>query len=294
MRVLVLGVTGMLGHASFRILGESPQHEIWGTLRNDDARRYFPEAHQSRLVSGVDVLEQDVLAATLGRVAPDVVVNCVGLIKQMPDANDPLVALPINAMLPHRLARLCESLGARVIHIGTDCVFSGRRGMYRESDVSDADDIYGKSKSIGDLCDLPHAVTLRTSMIGHELSSAHSLVEWFLSQPDKVHGYTRAIFSGLPTVELARVIRDRVLPRPELHGLYHVSARPISKFALLTLVAEIYGKKIEISPDESVVIDRSLDSERFTSATGYIASEWPELVRLMHRYRSLRMEPPHV
>jgi dTDP-4-dehydrorhamnose reductase len=166
--------------------------------------------------------------------------------------------------------------------------------MYRESDASDADDIYGKSKSIGDLCDLPHAVTLRTSMIGHELSSAHSLVEWFLSQPDKVHGYTRAIFSGLPTVELARVIRDRVLPRPELQGLYHVSARPISKFALLTLVAEVYGKKVEISPDESVVIDRSLDSERFTRATGYVAPEWPELVRLMHRYRPLRMEPPHV
>jgi dTDP-4-dehydrorhamnose reductase len=282
-RVLVMGVTGMLGHASYRVFGESAQLEVWGTLRADESRRYFSQADQARLVSGVDVLDEDLLAGTLERIAPDVVVNCVGLIKQMPGTDDPLVALPINAMLPHRLARQCASRGARVVHISTDCVFSGRKGMYSESDASDAEDLYGRSKYIGELGNQSNAITLRTSMIGHELNSKHSLVEWFLSQTGRIHGYTRAIFSGLPTVELARLVRDRVLPRADLHGVYHVSAKPISKFALLNLVAAAYGKKIEISPDASVVIDRSLDSSRFSNATGYVAPEWPELIQSMHR-----------
>jgi dTDP-4-dehydrorhamnose reductase len=283
---LVLGATGLLGSAVFRVFSESDRYETWGTMRADEARRHFPESARSRLISGLDVLDQQALARTLAQVAPDVVLNCVGLIKQLAAANDPLVVLPINAMLPHRLAQICETLRARLIHFSTDCVFSGRKGMYSESDISDAEDLYGKSKFIGELHDAPNAVTLRTSMIGHELSSRHSLVEWFLSQQGRVNGFTRAIFSGLPTVELARVLRDRVLPHAALHGLYHVSARPISKYALLTLVANTYGKRIEIVPDEHVVIDRSLDSTRFAEATGYVAPDWPTLVKLMHEYRS--------
>lgn len=284
-RVLVLGVTGMLGNAVFRVFSADTAHEAWGTLRSNAALRHFPHNSHPRLLCGVDVLDHDALVATLARVRPEVVINCVGLIKQIADAQDPLTALPINAMLPHRLARLCELAGARLIHVSTDCVFSGRTGNYLESDLSDAEDLYGKSKYIGELHDVPHAVTLRTSIIGHELGSNHALVDWFLSQQGRVKGYTKAVFSGLPTVELARVMKDFVVPHPRINGLYHVAAEPIAKGDLLHLVAAQYGKQIEILADDTLVIDRSLNGARFSDQTGYVAPAWPELVRRMHADR---------
>ncbi len=275
----------MLGSAVFRMFDACSDVEVWGTLRNGVALGFFSEDSRARLLTGVDVLSQDTLVSLLAKVRPSVVINCVGLIKQLADAKDPLTALPINAMLPHRLARLCELGGARLIHVSTDCVFSGRKGMYLESDPSDAEDLYGKSKYIGELHELPHAITLRTSIIGHELGSSHALVDWFLSQHGSVRGFTRAIFSGLPTVELARVMKDFVIPHPQLNGLYHVAAAPIDKFRLLSLVAAQYGKSIEIRPDDALVIDRSLEGSRFRAATGYVAPDWVELVRRMHEQR---------
>lgn len=284
-RVLVLGVTGMLGNAVFRVFSADAGHETWGTLRSAAALRNFPLQTHERLLIGVDALDQDALTAAFSRVRPDVVINCVGLIKHLADAKDPLTALPINAMLPHRLARLCELIGARLIHVSTDCVFSGRKGDYLESDTSDAEDLYGKSKYIGELHDLPHAITLRTSIIGHELGSSHALVDWFLCQQGSVKGFTKAIFSGLPTVELARVMKDFVVPHLSLNGLYHVAAEPIAKFDLLGLVASEYGKQIDIRPDDALVIDRSLNGSRFREATGYVAPGWPELIRRMNTDR---------
>lgn len=281
-RVLVLGVTGMLGSAVYRVFSADPAHETWGTLRNRGALRHFPLQAHEHLLSGVDVLDTDALASVMSKIRPDVVINCVGLIKQLSDASDPLTALPINAMLPHRLTRLCSLLGARLIHVSTDCVFSGRKGSYSEADVSDAEDLYGKSKYIGEVHDAAHVVTLRTSIIGHELASAYALVDWFLSQQREVKGFTRAVFSGLPTVELAQVMKDFVLPHPELKGLYHVAAEPISKYDLLRLVAIQYGKTTAIQPDSSLAIDRSLDGSRFQEATGYVAPAWSELVRQMY------------
>ncbi|BCQ64591.1 dTDP-4-dehydrorhamnose reductase [Pseudomonas sp. NFPP10] len=285
MKVLVLGITGMLGSTVFKVFSQDPQHEVWGTVRSLSALRHSSVADLSRVLSGVDVLDQDALTAAMLRVRPDVVINCVGLIKQLADAKDPLTALPINAMLPHRLAKLCALSGARLLHVSTDCVFSGRKGGYLETDVSDAEDLYGKSKYIGELHEEPHAITLRTSIIGHELSSDHSLVDWFLSQQGSVRGFSRAIFSGLPTVELARVMKDYVLPHPQLNGLYHVAAEPIAKSDLLALIARQYEKTIDIHPDAKLVIDRSLNSERFTHATGYKAPSWPQLIELMHANR---------
>lgn len=285
MKILVLGVTGMLGNAVFRVFSADPAHETWGTLRGQAGLRHFAQPSHGRLISGVDVLDQDALVAVLGKVRPNVVINCVGLIKQLADAKDPLTALPINAMLPHRLARLCNLAGARLIHVSTDCVFAGRKGNYVESDLSDAEDLYGKSKYIGELHDAPNAITLRTSIIGHELDSNHALIDWFLAQEGSVRGFGKAIFSGLPTVELARVMKDFVLTNPALSGLYHVAADPIAKLELLQLVASRYGKQIEIRPDDALVIDRSLDGSRFREATGYVAPDWPELIRRMHADR---------
>jgi dTDP-4-dehydrorhamnose reductase len=178
---------------------------------------------------------------------------------------------------------MCALAGARLIHMSTDCVFDGQQGRYTEADVSNAQDLYGRSKFLGEV-DYPHAVTLRTSIIGHELGSHHGLVDWFLSQKQGVKGFSRAVFSGLPTVELARVMRDYVIPNPGLRGVYHVSAEPIDKYSLLKILAEVYGKNIPIEPDDKLVIDRSLDSTRFRQATGYRPPTWPELVRRMHQF----------
>jgi dTDP-4-dehydrorhamnose reductase len=231
----------------------------------------------------VDVENTDSLTRLFAIERPDVVINCVGVVKQLDSANDPLVAVPINSLLPHRLARLCAVAGSRFIHVSTDCVFSGSKGLYTESDVADARDLYGLSKYLGEV-DYPNAVTLRTSIVGHELGSAHGLVGWFLAQEGPVKGFTRAIFSGLPTVELARVIRDFVLPQPQMHGVYHVSAEPIAKYDLLRLVADVYGRDVQITPDDKLAIDRSLNSSRFRQLTGYAPPTWPELVRTMHQF----------
>jgi dTDP-4-dehydrorhamnose reductase len=282
-RVLVLGASGMLGNAVVRVFSESANFEVFGSLRTSATLRNFPSEMALKFVVGYDLENHDNLVALFERVQPHVVVNCVGLVKQLAQADDPLQALPINSLLPHRLARLCSVANARLIHMSTDCVFSGSRGNYGESDHCDATDLYGRSKLLGEV-DYPNAVTLRTSIIGHELNGSRSLINWFLSQNGVAKGFKKAIFSGLPTVEIACLIRDYVIPFPELRGLYHVSANPINKFDLLSLVAETYGKTIEIQADESFIIDRSLDSTRFRTATGFSPAPWPELVRRMHEF----------
>jgi dTDP-4-dehydrorhamnose reductase len=284
MKILVLGASGMLGNAVFRLLGCSPGLTVTGTVRGEAARRHFPADLAGRLISGIDVEHHDSIVRAFAAARPDAVVNCVGLVKQLADANDPLQAVPLNTLLPHRLAALCAAGGARLVHVSTDCVFSGKAGGYTEADVPDAYDLYGRTKLLGEVVDRPHAITLRTSIIGRELDGSRSLVGWFLAQRGPVAGYRRAVFSGLPTVELATVVRDVVLPRPDLSGLYHVAAAAIDKHALLQLIAEAYGHRIEIVPRDEPVIDRSLDATRFREATGYVAPPWPELIRRMHAF----------
>lgn len=283
MKVLILGASGMLGNAMLRVFGQSEGFEAVGSVRSERALGLLSEALHGRVVSGVDVENIDSLTRLFARVRPNLVINCIGVVKQLAEADDPLVVIPLNALLPHRLAHLCDVAGARFIHISTDCVFSGDKGMYTEADTCDAKDLYGQSKYLGEV-DYPNAITLRTSIIGHELAGVQSLVGWFLSQKGSVLGFRRAVFSGLPTVELARVIRDHVIPHPELHGLYHVSANPINKFDLLSMVARAYEKKIDIVPDDKLIIDRSLDSSRFREVTGYKPPNWLELVRRMREF----------
>jgi dTDP-4-dehydrorhamnose reductase len=280
MRVLVIGGSGMLGHTAYRVFAASPGIEAFATLRSDAARRHFPAELQDGLISGTDVLDTDALTNVMARIRPDIVMNCVGLVKQLASAKDPLSALPINAIFPHRLARLCALLGARMVHVSTDCVFRGDRGMYKENDFADADDLYGRSKLLGEV-DAANAITLRTSIIGRELGGSHALVDWFLSQRGRVRGFTRAVFSGLTTDELTRVVLHHILPRPDLTGLWQVSVAPITKHDLLGLLRDAYGLDTEIVPDASLVLDRSLDSTRFRAATGYVPPEWPAMIAAM-------------
>lgn len=284
MRILVLGASGMLGNAMLRVLSENADHEVHGTARSATVKKHFASPLAEKIIVGVDVENADSLVRVFNELRPEVVINCIGLVKQLAEADDPLAALPINALLPHRLARLCGLLGARLVHVSTDCVFNGAKGNYAESDPPDAKDLYGMSKYLGEVA-YPHTITLRTSIIGHEIGGNHGLVGWFLAQQGQVKGYRKAIFSGLPTVELSRVVRDFVLVRPALCGLYHVAAAPIAKYDLLQLVASAYGKKIDIEPDDRVSIDRSLDASRFREATSYVAPSWPELVVRMRDFK---------
>lgn len=284
MRVLVLGASGMLGNAVMRFFAKSKGFDVVGSVRSFSVKPNVPFSFAEKMIVGHDLMNHDHLMDLYIRARPNIVINCVGLVKQLHQANDPLEAIPINGLLPHRLVRLCDLSKSRLIHISTDCVFSGSKGSYRESDLPDAIDLYGRTKLLGEV-DSPNAITLRTSIIGHELHGSRSLINWFLSQEGKVKGYTKAIFSGLPTVEVARIIRDFVVPNTRLRGLYHLSAQPISKYELLKTVASVYEKSIILVPDESVVIDRSLDSSLFRSETGYNPEQWPELIRRMHQFQ---------
>jgi dTDP-4-dehydrorhamnose reductase len=275
----------MLGHVVFRWFARSAAFRTLGTLRSDAT----PTALQgclgasATLVRGIDVLDIPRLELLIRDFKPLAVINCIGLVKQLGAAQDPLQAVPINALLPHQLARICAITGSRLVHIGTDCVFSGLAGSYREGDLPDPVDLYGRTKLVGEP-DASHVVTLRSSLVGPELGTRHGLLSWFLNAPGPVKGYARAVFSGLPTVEVAQVIEQHILPNPSLSGIYHLASEPIDKHAFLGLVAREYGIPTRIESDETVVIDRSLDASRFRAATGYTPPAWPELVRRMRAF----------
>lgn len=279
-RILIIGAGGMLGHKLYQVLRE--RYSVRATVRGsveDYGRFGFFELDE--LIGGVDVQNFEKVEQAVAAVAPDVVINAVGVIKQLATAKDPIVSLTINSIFPHRLTALCGIAGARLITMSTDCIFNGRKGGYTEADVSDAEDLYGRSKYLGEVSN-EHSLTLRTSIIGHELGTAHSLVDWFLgNRGGKVKGFRRAIYSGFPTIVMARLIGDLIERHPGLSGLYQVSSEPINKYDLLCLIRDAYGVDIEIEPDDDFVLDRSLDSTRFRAATGFVPQPWPELVHEM-------------
>lgn len=286
-RVLVLGSTGMLGSAIFRVLHADPAMEVFGTMREPSGVMYFAPELRSSLIPNIQVESEAGILTAFSTCKPDIVINCIGIIKQLPSSKDYIECLSINSTLPHRLAKFCSIVGARFVHFSTDCVFSGAKGQYREDDYPDADDLYGRTKLLGEVsCE--NAVTLRTSIIGHELASSRSLLEWFLSQYGEVKGFRKAVFSGIPTIEIARILKTFVIPNNRLSGLYHLSVEPINKFELLSLVAQVYSKDIRIIAEESFVIDRSLNSDRFQMATGFKPKKWRELITEMHSDQTLR------
>jgi len=281
--IVILGVTGMLGNGLFWGLNKKPGLKVWGTTRQNEGEKYFSHEENAQIIPNIDVLDIDGLAKLFSFLKPDLVINAVGLIKQNPAMDDTLLAIKLNSLLPHQLAQICKNTNARLVHFSTDCVFSGAKGNYLENDSSDAEDIYGKTKFLGEVS-YPNALTVRTSIIGHGIESHLSLIDWFLDQKKSIKGYKNVIYSGLPTTEWANVIADYILPNPKLSGLYHVASEPISKFDLLELVSRVYNKKIKIEPVEEPVNDRSLNASRFTKKTGYHSPKWSQLIREMHNY----------
>jgi dTDP-4-dehydrorhamnose reductase len=288
MRILILGGDGMLGHQllhQFR-----GRHEVRVTLRlNREAYEALRLFEPDVAFYGVDARQTDSLVQVIAEFHPHAVVNAVGIVKQRPEAKAVIPSLEINSLLPHRLSLLCRMVGARLIHLSTDCVFSGRRGNYRETDLPDAEDLYGRTKLLGEVVE-PHCLTLRTSMIGPELSRKTGLLEWFLAQGDQtVKGFTKAIFSGFPTSELAHIVERLLTEAPMIHGLYHVAARPISKYDLLTLVRDRLHVPVTIERDATFECDRSLDASRFYQDTGYSPPAWEAMIDAMVHHMTERV-----
>jgi dTDP-4-dehydrorhamnose reductase len=283
MKVLVIGGSGMLGHKLIQAWED--KFEVWTTVRSNFIQfgnlQFFNE---QRTIGNINIENIKSVEETVGRLNPDVIVNGVGIIKQLPTAKDVIKTLTVNSIFPHQLAEIANQAGARLITVSTDCVFNGEKGNYSENDCSDAYDLYGKSKYLGEVI-TENCLTIRTSIIGRELYTSHSLVEWFLSnQGAGVKGFVKAIYSGFPTLILADILADIIINHPEIEGLYHISSEPINKFDLLQLIKEAYQARIEIEPFEDFEIDRSLDSTKFRQATGFKPPEWREMI---YRWRKI-------
>lgn len=267
----------MLGHRLWKHL--HTKHDVWATLRRSFDSYSHPLFDRARTITGFDAANTQQLIKAFKAAEPDLVVNCIGIIKQLKEAHNTPLSLEINALLPHRIAEVAALAGARLIHISTDCVFSGKKGNYTEKDTSDAEDIYGRTKFLGEIS-YSDCLTLRTSIIGHELETKSGLIEWFLGEKGKeVKGFRRAIYSGFTTVEMARIIELVAVRAPTLEGVWQASSEPINKFELLRLVAEHYKWPGALIPDDTFVCDRSLNSDAFRKATGYTPPSWPEMVR---------------
>jgi dTDP-4-dehydrorhamnose reductase len=280
MRILVLGGDGMLGHKVYQVLAAG--HEVAATfLSASGAWTTFPMyegAAAELMLGGVDAGDFHTVVRAVARARAQVVINCIGIIKQLEEANDPILALTVNAVFPHRLADLCAATGARLIHMSTDCVFSGRKGRYTEGDVSDAEDLYGRSKYLGEV-DRPGCLTIRTSIIGRDFLKQSALLEWFLAQRGgRVRGYRNAVFSGLTTQALARVMGDLIERHADLHGVVQVASEPITKLDLLSRIRDAMGLDVTIEPYDDPRCDRSLDPARFVAATGNSIPTWDEMV----------------
>jgi dTDP-4-dehydrorhamnose reductase len=276
MRILILGGDGMLGHQLFKHL--KSRHDVRVTLRKDlVAYKRFILFSKENTYPGIDVRSPGKLDKVLTDFHPDAVVNAIGIVKQLPEASESIPSIEINALFPHRLSVLCKEIGSHMVHLSTDCVFSGKRGNYLESEQSDADDLYGRTKFLGEVNN-SHCLTLRTSIIGRELSRKKNLLEWFLAQRGTVSGYKKVVFSGFTTLEFSRIIEKILVGHPKATGVYHVSSYPISKFDLLVLINEKMRLGKKIIPDETIRCDRSLDSTRFRIEFKYTPPTWDEMI----------------
>lgn len=280
MNVLVLGGTGMLGHQVWQVF--SKQIPTFVTIRG--SRADCPHASRfdpSQIVEDVDATNFPSVERALDAVQPGVVINCIGVVKQHPQANDPLTAIGINAYFPHLLAKACGERDCRLIHVSTDCVFSGKRGGYSEDDIPDPVDVYGQTKLLGEVAG-PNCLTLRTSLIGRELTEGRGVIEWFLKQHgNTIKGYRQMIFTGMTTQVFAEILLRVVLDHPRLTGICHVAAEPISKFDLLCLVRALAGIDVAIEPDDSYRCDRTLNGQRFFKQTGLAAPPWEAMIEEM-------------
>ena len=279
-KILIVGANGMLGASLFRHFTCETEHEVLGALRSAGAASLYKKQGFENVCLGLDVEDLISVERIVKEFLPDFVFNCVGVIKQLEESKSPIASIAINGLFPHRLAKICDSIDAKLVHFSTDCVFSGSRGAYSEDDIPDSFDLYGRSKLLGEVSYGRH-LTLRTSIIGHELSKNVSLIDWFLSQSESVKGYSHAVFSGLPTVCVAEFLKQYIVRKNSPEGLLHLSADPIDKYSLLKMVAGKYGVQTSIEEYSKFRLDRSLNSSKLRAAVGFKPDSWDTMIEKM-------------
>ena len=279
MKVLILGSSGMLGYSLFKNLSQHPDIDVFGTVRSNKNLLDSFSLKESKKLTIFDALDgENKLNKILKEIKPDYVLNCIGLISQK--KSDHIDVLKLNSVFPHELAHQCTKNLTKLIHFSTDCVFNGFKGNYKEDDIPDANDIYGRSKLLGEI-DYQKHLTIRTSIIGHEIKTNLNLVDWFLSERDSVNGYTNAIFSGFPCCYISEILIDHIFSNKEIKGVLHISSEPISKFDLLSKIAHVYDKKIEILEDSDYKTDKTLNSNKFKLLSGFETPKWDDLINKM-------------
>ena len=285
MKILILGSSGLLGNTLTKYFFQNNSFQTFGTLRDFSKIYFFREKYHRNFVEFSNILDFVELEKKIRDIKPNVIINCLGLTNKKRIVNFDLVQqyININSLFPHKLCEICSRYSVRLIHFSSDCVFSGLKGFYSENDFADPIDIYGKSKLMGEL-NYKNSITIRKSVIGHEITSKNGLLEWFLNQRNDVEGYKKVFFSGLTVLELGKIIVDYILPRNNLNGLFNIAGQTISKFQLLKIIADVYQKPIEIIPNELINIDRSLDASKFNKLTGYESKPWHELIKAMHDF----------
>lgn len=276
MKVLILGGDGMLGHQLLLHFQNKWETKVTLRLPIEEYEKYGL-FNRNNSIDQIDVRDFDKLATVIATEKPTVVINAVGIVKQRSDSKEVIPSVEINTLLPHKLSLECAKHQIRFIHVSTDCVFSGKDGMYTEENISDAADVYGKTKYLGEV-NAPNSLTLRTSIIGRELSRHKSLLDWFLAQTGTVKGFTKAVFSGFTTIELARIIEKMIIEHPTASGVYNVSSEPINKYDLLCLISQLLNHKVDIIPDASFVCDRSLNSDLFRKTFNYTPPSWESMI----------------
>ncbi len=271
----------MLGHKLVQVL--SKRFEVYTTLRGRiDDYRSLDLFDQARTFENVNTVDFGKFSDVVKKVKPSVIINAIGVIKQRKESKDLVKTLEINSIFPHKIARIAREFEARFITLSTDCVFDGEKGLYSEEDLPNALDLYGMSKNLGEVTDEGNCLTIRTSIIGREISTAKSLVEWFLNTDvNPVNGFRNAIYSGFPTIVLAEILADILENQKNLVGLYHISSEPINKFAILNLIKNKLSLNKEIEPYLDFKIDRSLDSTKFRKETNFFPEPWEKMIGKM-------------
>ena len=283
MKLLILGSSGLLGNTITKYFLGKKNYKTYGSLSDLSKINLFKGNYFNNFVIMKNFLDLIALEEHINKLKPNVIINCLGITNKKKSDNLIEEYIEINSLFPHKLYNICCKNKIRLIHLSSDCVFSGNKGFYNEDDIPDPVDFYGRSKLLGEL-NFANTLTIRKSVIGHELETRKGLLEWFLNKKDKVEGYKKVIFSGLTVLELAIIIDTYILPNKDLKGIYHISGYPISKFDLLKIIADIYRKRIQIVPNELQNIDRSLNSSSFNTLTGYKMKSWPELIKAMYEF----------
>ncbi len=274
-KILVLGVNGLLGHRVFINLNKNKKFKVIGTLRSMNKNNIFIK---KKIIENFNVLNFDNLKKKINYIRPDFIINCIGVTNKKIKNNKTSDLILINSVLPHYLDSLSKKLKFKLIHISTDCVFSGLKNFYTEIDPCDVQDLYGLTKFIGEIRNSKN-LTIRTSIIGHEMSEKNGLLEWFLSQKS-VKGFSKVVYSGVTTNQLSEII-ERCITKYNLSGLFQVSSKPISKFELLKLIKKIYKKDIKIKKSVKMKKKLILNSKKFTKKTKYLVKPWKDQIEEM-------------